>query len=143
MELKEILHMNRGEGETSYANNSLIQVSLLSLTQIISEIFIADVLQDPTQYFWSGRSLTSFMNRYAQGTKRVVTPVLDSWLECLELSMGHSSLTIFFILFILLAVFNGGLRLAIFISSVSPIIFTPDYDYSSCWFLEEKSNCKG
>lgn len=37
--------------------------------------------------------------------------------------MGGSSLTIFFILFILLTVFIGGLRLAIFILFVSPIIF--------------------
>ncbi|XP_031270322.1 probable caffeine synthase 3 [Pistacia vera] len=46
MELKEVLHMNGGEGETSYANNSLIQKEAM----LKAEPY-------PTQYCWSGRAL--------------------------------------------------------------------------------------
>ncbi|KAJ0010583.1 hypothetical protein Pint_34737 [Pistacia integerrima] len=42
MELKEVLHMNGGEGETSYANNSLIQKEAMLIPFVYHPLLQAD-----------------------------------------------------------------------------------------------------
>ncbi|KAA8547398.1 hypothetical protein F0562_003738 [Nyssa sinensis] len=43
MEVIEVLHMNGGIGETSYANNSLVQQKVISITKPITEQAIVDL----------------------------------------------------------------------------------------------------
>uniref|UniRef100_A0A5B7B8V2 Putative Salicylate O-methyltransferase n=1 Tax=Davidia involucrata TaxID=16924 RepID=A0A5B7B8V2_DAVIN len=43
MEVIEVLHMNGGIGETSYANNSLVQQKVISMTKPITEQAIVDL----------------------------------------------------------------------------------------------------
>ncbi|KAJ7953041.1 Salicylate O-methyltransferase [Quillaja saponaria] len=43
MEVFQVLHMNGGNGETSYANNSLLQNNVISLTKPITEEAITDL----------------------------------------------------------------------------------------------------
>ncbi|KAK9932990.1 hypothetical protein M0R45_020206 [Rubus argutus] len=79
MEVTQVLHMNKGDGETSYAKNSTIQRKALSIAKPIIEEAVQELIMssnvmgiesmgkqiwvahlDPTPYYSSRRSWMSY-----------------------------------------------------------------------------------
>ncbi|KAA8547402.1 hypothetical protein F0562_003734 [Nyssa sinensis] len=88
MEVVEVLHMNGGIGETSYANNSLVQLKVISMTKPITEQAIADLYRStlPRSLCIADLGCSSGPN-----TLLVVSELIKA-VERIRKKLGHQSL---------------------------------------------------
>ncbi|KAL3728467.1 hypothetical protein ACJRO7_033107 [Eucalyptus globulus] len=57
MEVMQVLHMNGGMGETSYANNSLLQRKVISMTKPITEAAVRALFSAVDTTFWGSLAI--------------------------------------------------------------------------------------
>ncbi|GMY28511.1 jasmonate O-methyltransferase-like [Fagus crenata] len=92
MEVKQVLHMNKGTGETSYAKNSRVQSNIISITNPVTEEALLDLL---CKKFPESLGIADLGCSSGPNTLSVISEIIDViYAKCSDLGISTPELKI-------------------------------------------------